>query len=178
MLFAPLTRRARVTDLKKLLSKLVNEHKDETLRPVLNSLKDTFIGLISAGMSAIHKMYRQDYEKRVSEIHRSVQENVDGKVLLEFAFNALISCEDWRDVSIALIITTGRRMSEIHGVSTSFQIVDENTLLFEGQMKTKGRVNVYAYEIPTLVPVSLVLNGIAYLKSCGRIYEETEDLDF
>lgn len=77
----------------------------------------------------------------------------------------------WKDVSIALAFATGRRMAEIHGLKTVFEVTGEYTVRFSGQVKTKGRGEVPPYEIPTLVPAKLVVAGWKYLKQREKLYE-------
>ena len=50
-----------------------------------------------------------------------------------------ITSASWKELSVFLILATGRRMAEIHGEATSFSYIDEHHVMFEGQLKTKGR---------------------------------------
>ena len=71
----------------------------------------------------------------------------------------------WIDVSIALSLATGRRMSEIHSTG-SFEYVDDNHVMFSGQLKKKGDGS--AYVIPTLLPAKLIVDGHEYLKALDK----------
>lgn len=91
---------------------------------------------------------------------------------------------DWRNVSCAIALVSGRRMAEIH-LSGSFEKENEYTVKFKGQLKGKNRRNEIGdtqlplieceFKIPTLVKADLVVAGIKWLDKNGKRFEATED---
>ena len=137
---------------------------------------------VEAFIRRYHKMLSEVIDEvntvtrtRVVDKGRNKSE-VDGNGCLEFARDALTKLDRWMDVSIALILATGRRMAEIHSTETVFTKVDDYTLSFEGQLKTKGRGDIGAFNIPCLVPADMVLAGVEYLGEQGKLYSATEGL--
>ncbi len=95
-------------------------------------------------------------------------------------FNGLdkLKAPDWKKVSIALAIATGRRMAEIHLTSSQFEYVDKTTCNFTGQLKVKGDAFEYfeknpAYPIPVLVNAQLVCDAHEWLKRNSKTVEDT-----
>jgi len=79
----------------------------------------------------------------------------------------------WQDVSCALALVTGRRMSEIHQ-SGVFTALGDYELSFSGQLKGRGRkvddlklIN-HVFILPTLVNASLILSGLEWLDKEGK----------
>ena len=73
----------------------------------------------------------------------------------------------WREVAIALMIVTGRRQSEIMATG-EFTIIDDDHVLFEGQLKRHTDEDVESFEIPTLVKSQLVIDGVNWLNSNNK----------
>ncbi|MBE9119215.1 hypothetical protein IQ249_25525, partial [Lusitaniella coriacea LEGE 07157] len=67
-----------------------------------------------------------DLTKQLKEAHR----------VLELAANGAVNLNEveWRDVSLAVALCTGRRMAEVH-CSGQFRIIDDYTVGFTGQLK-------------------------------------------
>lgn len=91
----------------------------------------------------------------------------------------------YADVSCAVALTTGRRMSEVH-LSAEFQKLDEYLLSFTGQLKGKARkvssedskkvlLIDAVFQIPTLVKADLILAGMRYLEDAGRRIDKGEE---
>jgi hypothetical protein len=87
---------------------------------------------------------------------------------------------EWRDVSCALALVTGRRMAEIH-LSAQFQSLDEYCVIFTGQLKGKSRkiegdwVQDYPFAIPTLIRADWVCKGLVWLAEQGKRCSPDED---
>ncbi len=91
---------------------------------------------------------------------------------------------DWRDVSCAIALVTGRRMAEIH-LSGSFKKDNDYTITFKGQLKGKNRklkigdsklpLIECEFNIPTLVKADLVVAGIKWLDENDKRFTTTED---
>lgn len=86
---------------------------------------------------------------------------------------------DWKSVSIALAIVTGRRCNELHTITTTFTQVDDYSVSFVGQSKAKGRASDYyeknpAYTIPTLISSDKVCKGLQWLKDNEKQVDTAE----
>mgnify|MGYP000052301210 CR=1 FL=1 len=77
----------------------------------------------------------------------------------------------WHDLSVALVLVTGRRPSEIHATAKFTPVMGGTNyqLQFDGQLKKKEAVTE-AYVIPTLVPNHLVIRGMETLQRMGKYY--------
>lgn len=90
-----------------------------------------------------------------------------------------LKSSDWKRVSVALAIVTGRRMAEIHHTDTRFEYVDCSRVEFTGQMKIKGSASDYfeklpSYEIPVLIDAELVIKGHEWLKNNGKVVDSAK----
>lgn len=155
------------------------------------------------------KKINLEYKEKVRE--RRSDENlvtVDMTEALNKAHSVLIKASniingiddehpDWRDVSIALALVTGRRMSEIH-YSAEFKPFedDDHKVWFKGQLKAKKRTVIYDerfktikevppgdgglsveeiwFPIPTLVPADLAIDGLKFLQTNGKRISKNE----
>jgi Telomere resolvase len=88
-----------------------------------------------------------------------------------------VETSTWKHLSFAIGLATGRRMSEVHGMDTVFEVVSEDTLIFEGQLKTKSREDVGAYEIPTLFPATQVYQAWLKLRELGKASLTPQDVN-
>jgi len=96
--------------------------------------------------------------------------NTDWKVLAPFVENILDNVEtvSWKHLSFAIAIATGRRQGEVHGIGTSFSVVDSGHVLFSGQLKTKTKgVNPPAV-IPCLFDAYKVVSAWERLRTMNR----------
>lgn len=122
-------------------------------------------------------------ERRVAQRRRE-RETISFKPLHEFAVSTLSSIEkfkarDWKRVSVALALATGRRSAEIHRSATMFEYVDKWHVEFTGQLKAKGDAGDYfeqnpSYKIPVLVDASLVVKAHQWLKDNGKTVEDSD----
>ena len=85
---------------------------------------------------------------------------------------ALLRSSSYLDLIIALSALTGRRTAEI-ATSAEFKCLDASTILFNGQLKVKGKLDVGPYEIPTLHDAQDIVNHLAILRkakplSCSK----------
>lgn len=89
---------------------------------------------------------------------------------------------DWRDISCAIALATGRRMAEVH-LSATFKEIADHTVAFTGQLKGKTRrvdgttLRNAVFEIPTLLPASLVCSGLNWLQSKDKRFDKSEDTE-
>jgi integrase len=105
---------------------------------------------------------------------------IDADKLLTRAKNVIEMLEDYRDVSIALAILTGRRMAEIMAVGR-FDLSDkQGHIRFTGQAKTRGSTaknSTEVFDIPVLADPELVLKAFWYLDEGGYRLDFSDDVN-
>lgn len=171
---------------KRLLSELSKFDKSwlldsATYHPVKTTIthfRECLNLLFSEYQMDVNQDYRQRVEKRSSDENRI---ECDLTKYLQTAHRILTLCEsgasktdvNWQDVSCALALVTGRRMSEIHQ-SGVFSKIGDHEVKFSGQLKGKSRtldgskLIKAEFNIPTLVSASLVLSGLEWLDREGK----------
>jgi integrase len=88
--------------------------------------------------------------------------------LITIANNLLLS-DDWDELAIGILATTGRRPIEVLNIGT-FTATDTNTCLFTGQAKTiDSKKKIEGYSIYTLAPASLVENAFKKLRNIKKL---------
>ena len=94
----------------------------------------------------------------------------DWKILAPFVDYILDNIETvtWKHLSFALSIATGRRRGEVHGIGTSFSVVDSGLVLFSGQLKTKTKGVNPPTVIPCLFDAYKVVAAWNKLREVGR----------
>lgn len=139
-----------------------------------------------------HKLFNElTSEKRTEQKERATfrqgnSQAIDPTLLIEQARNTLSKVTKgesvrWHDVSIALVLCTGRRPSEIHATA-GFAYVDDTRLEFTGQLKKKNRsyptdspmtsdIATVGYIIPTLAPSQVCIAGLEFLKRNGKYHK-------
>lgn len=85
----------------------------------------------------------------------------------------LLSSHNPAEVAVGLALCCGRRFIEVMKTAV-FEPKTAYTLWFRGQVK--GRSREQAYEIPTLAPAALVLEGIARLRQLVDAHEEEQSI--
>jgi hypothetical protein len=174
------TVKGRRTDIIKFLRVAVEEEESKLSKKDIEDTVEFFIRTYNQALYELTMSVHATTEKRLKETSRNLI-LVDGDKCLEFARKALTDLSDWRDVSIALITATGRRMAEIHHLHTVFTKIDEYHMSFEGQLKTNPKPQKEeekeeqeaskVYDIPTVIPVDLILAGREYLRQEGKLFE-------
>lgn len=122
-------------------------------------------------------------ERRVAQ-RKKEKEVISFKPLHEFATGVLsnidnLTSRDWKRVSVALAIATGRRLAEIHQTSTKFEYVDKWHVEFTGQLKVKGDAAEYfeqnpSYTIPVLVDAQWVVKAHQWLKDNDKVVSNSK----
>ncbi len=163
--------------------------QDKSLTNSMLNITTKLIAEIASRLMEYKTKSNHEYKKKVNE--RKKIENrisIDLTRILEKANSILtnlfsikqiihvISKKDlpsWEDVSCAIALATGRRMSEIHQSGT-FIYIDDYHLSFIGQLKGKERtvngshlVDVN-FTIPTLLKADLIITGIDYLQQLNK----------
>jgi len=179
----------QITALKKALKVAAKSQlKDAALLHPVNTIITHFGNSLSYQFAAYKENQNTRYRQEVAK--RSTKENrveLDLSRYLERAYKILTNVAtgnddliDWRDVSCALALVTGRRMAEIH-LSANFEKIDDYKVAFQGQLKGKTRrvedtiLRNVVFEIPTLVPANLVCFGLQWLDSKGKRFDKSED---
>jgi hypothetical protein len=179
----------QIKPLEKELNRLARKNVGDPrhYHPVLTIIKHFTAGLTAQFLS--YKVQSNiEYRQRVAE--RSDVSNrttINLTKYLEYAntvLNQVVSGEKpkWSDVSCAVALASGRRMSEVH-LSAEFITTDEYELEFTGQLKGKTRVVGEellidaVFRIPTLVKAELVKGGLDYLQTEGKRFSKSEDVE-
>lgn len=183
----------QVTSLKKYLrqaakSQLKDAANHYPVMTIINHFGEALSFLFSEYKTKQNEKYRQRVEVRSSDEKRIT---LDMSNYIEKAFKVLtiaandginLTDVDWRDVSCALALVTGRRMAEIH-LSATFRQVDSHEVIFTGQLKGKSRkidgenLRDVEFRIPTLVPAELVVKSLEWLESNGKRLDRSDDAE-
>ena len=148
------------------------EYYKKIIQPIHRKLLDTY--------TDFRKKSKEEYYKKV-EIRKNIDclISVDIQKYIKTSYDILSNCEknDWRDISMALALVTGKRLSEIHetGIFNNIDrtlegrdFLKEYQMSFKGQLKTNVENRVKEYYIFTLIPSDIVLKAFDYLVSIGR----------
>lgn len=118
---------------------------------------------------------KKEVQKSRATVRQENSQAIDPDVLLAAA-QALLERNyngegvRWHDLSVALVLVTGRRPSEIHATAKFTATDNDREMLFDGQLKKKG-FDTEAYTIPTLVPSHLVIRAMETLVRMGKYYQ-------
>lgn len=181
----------QISALKKALRAAAKtELNDKALYYPVLTIITHFGDALSFQFASYKERQNTEYRQQVTE--RRQPENrieIDLTDSLKFAHNVLTEIKNgedanWMDVSCAIALATGRRMSEVH-LSASFEKVDEYTVVFKGQLKGKSRrlkigekalpIREIPFEIPTLLKADLICFGLQWLNDKGKRFAQNED---
>lgn len=122
-----------------------------------------------------HNLQRQ--QERLVERRTSVSE-VKVEPIYNWAFDVIDKADvvlttegkgHWVDLSLALMLVTGRRSAEIGSTGVFTKTNNPNELMFSGQLKTKYEEGSQReYPIPVLYNVDKVLHALSVLEQAGR----------
>ena len=171
------------THICNLLIELTENERDLLHYKQLKSCLDSLITQIKFQISDLTAQKKGLQERRLAE-RKQEKEVISFRPLHEFALTVLgnldkLRADEWRKVSVALAIVTGRRLAEIHLVSTKFEYVDKRTCNFTGQLKTKGCAEDYfkmnpSYPIPVLVDAKLVCDAHQWLRNNFKVVADSK----
>jgi hypothetical protein len=192
------TATSQITKLKKALKK---EVKHLIKDPALYHRTLTIITQFGDALSFLFREYKSHSNKidREAANERTASENrleldltpfiKESHRLLTLAANGATTADiEWRDVSCAIALVSGRRMAEVH-LSGEFDVIDDYHLSFKGQLKGKARkvkvsaddgtkkdvmLRDFEFTIPSLVKAELVVNGIKWLDANGKRFSKDE----
>lgn len=164
--------------LKRLTPEDFNKPDITSLKVIINTFNHRLNQQFKTDIEIKNKDYRERLKNRKSE---TAQIDVDFTPWLdkvEALFKQLelylngeegINKPDWRDISIAIALCTGRRQSEIH-YSGKFSLIADYELSFSGQLKGKKRtvegkaLSEVEFKVPTICPASYILMGVQFLE--------------
>jgi hypothetical protein len=140
-----------LTQITKLIRKLnqlsKTELPDEAYSVKVQNIIKSFRGGLSLLFAEDTAKKNIDYKERL-EVRSEIGTLIDcdpypfiakaKEILKQVADRPERLDVNWRDVSCALALVTGRRQSEIHS-SAQFTVKSENEIIFEGQLKGKLR---------------------------------------
>ncbi|MBA3920172.1 MAG: hypothetical protein H0X31_00115 [Nostocaceae cyanobacterium] len=171
------------THICNLLSELVKSEKGTVYFKQLESCLEILFKQIRFQITDTTSQKKGLQERRLAE-RKQEKEVISFKPLHEFAIGILSNLDrlkhpDWKKVSIALAIVSGRRMAEIHSSNSHFTFVNKITCEFTGQLKVKGDAGEYfasnpSYKIPTLVDAQLVVEAHDWLKKNNKVVADTQ----
>lgn len=192
--YEPMTCLRQITALKKALKLAAKSQvKDRAnYHPVLTIIAhfgDALSFLFSEHTVTKNERYREAVDVRTAPENRIELDLTPflqqaNEVLTQVKCGATKDDVEWRDVSCAVALATGRRMGEVH-LSGEFNHDGEYEVNFKGQLKGKNRkvkqggeriaVRDYEFTIPTLVRAELVCKGIEWLDANDKRFERDED---
>lgn len=171
------------THICNLLTELVETESGAVYYTQLKSCLEMLLRQIKIQISDLTQKKKGHQERRLAE-RKPQKEKIDIIPLHDFAVSVLsnldkLSPKDWKRVSIALAIATGRRLAEVHQLSTKLEYVDQHHVEFTGQLKVKGDAAKYfeqnpSYTIPVLVDADLVVKGHQWLKDSDKVVDSPE----
>lgn len=115
---------------------------------------------------AVKDWIRDDNSKRLSnKLHSQILVNPEW--IIETATRLLTTEKPTvSDLCIGIALSTGRRLTEIMKTA-KFKVVDDTTLLFSGQLKTKNRhlfEDIKPYNIPCMIKTEVVVKALKLLR--------------
>ena len=171
------------THIINLFSEMLESEKDAVYYTQLASCFTMFKHQIKIQITDISGLKKGLQERQLAK-RKKQKAQISFAPLHAYAIAVLekldnLKSSDWKRVSVALAIATGRRMAEIHHIDTRFEYVDKSRVKFTGQMKIKGSAADYfeklpSYEIPVLVDAALAIKGHEWLKTNGKVVDSAK----
>lgn len=188
--------RSLLQSIPTLIDKYTGDKLAESICALLDSSGHSDSTLIKTHKPDILKLLRETYDrpdlnyviKKINDYFHLRSRNVDNETkakvaeycadrvgtkwnilyprVLEFLENPNAT---WKELSFALALVTGRRCAEIHGIDCKITQLSPTSVLFEGQLKTKGQRDVRPYEIPVIAPADLVVAAWDKLRVLGKV---------
>lgn len=124
-------------------------------------------------MTPLHKAIVSEGDQQREDINRGERVEMDASAITAWVQKTLTAVNDelqpgqWKAVTYAIALATGRRCAEVLSNQTVFAYDDERHLQFYGQLKKDTEVDEI-YRIPTVVNSNLVLRGWSALVNSGK----------
>lgn len=134
------------------------------IRGVLKrELGDEHIGLVAMNFSTAEwRQMNEPIAKRATERNEHMR-FIDDTEAVADTTRRLLRADYWPEVAAGLAMATGRRSTELLHTAV-FEQKSVHSVLFLGQLKSRGRYERVAFEIPTLAPAELVLIGLELVR--------------
>lgn len=150
--------KANISADKKLSRKLL-------LETILNELR-----LTPEQQACFSKNKRVDIKEDKSNLREIYNVDAYLKVASE-----LLDSKSYLDNILGLCALTGRRVAEI-GCTAEFKYIDKQILEFTGQLKTKERVELAPYQIPTLFNAAKLMQDLAKIREVKKQFINKPEL--
>lgn len=175
--YAPTTKLDVAKNVFKAMDSLIadtcvrwSQHRQDALRENYEQFKSIVWKSLQSLVYVKKQQDKADLDKRKTSVI-----SIDATKMLQSAYAVLSTLDDdtaasqWRLVSVALALATGRRQAELH-CTAEFEQRGEYELWFTGQAKTKetGKHKADGYTIPTLIPAHLCVKALEWLKAKGK----------
>ncbi len=147
-----------ITTLKRVFTHIRNELKQADL-----SVKKLDLCLAYYKLNHKQQAWFENYTDKKLTNRRDELTPINDPLGLIDCLKNLLKSDHKIEVLIAIAGLTGRRVAEV-GCSANFALKDKNTLLFSGQLKTKGRDDVETLIIPCLTDTIEVIKAHTKLK--------------
>ncbi len=147
-----------ITTLKRVFTHIRNELKQADL-----SVKKLDLCLAYYKLNPKQQAWFENYTDRKLANRRAELTPINDPLGLIDCLKNLLKSNHKIEVLIAIAGLTGRRVAEV-GCSANFALKDQNTLLFIGQLKTKGRDDVETLIIPCLTDTLEIIKAHTKLK--------------
>ncbi len=110
--------------------------------------------------------FNQSKHLDIKENKSNLRELYNTEVYLKVA-SQLLDSNSYLDNILGLCALTGRRVAEI-GCTAEFKYIDKQVLEFTGQLKTKNRIDVTPYQIPTLFNAAKLMQTLAKIREVKK----------
>lgn len=144
-LIEPSQQKNYLTDVRNAIKVLDPHH------PALNIVKfdkETWVEINNANSDRIAQRHTQFLSDPQAIVNRAVE---------------LLNSFQWSEIAAGLAVVTGRRCSEVLKTA-QFQFQTPYSVSFSGSLKRKGEPTLCVFDIPTLCPAELVIDGIERLR--------------
>lgn len=148
-----------ITTLKRVFTHIRNELKQADL-----TIKKLNLCLSYYKLDTKQQAWFKKYTARTLTTKRQELTIIKDPVVIVKQLTKLLHSQHKIELLIAIAGLTGRRVAEV-ACTANFKLHSEDTLLFSGQLKTKGRIDVEAFIIPCLAPAIDVLKAHVELKN-------------
>ncbi|MBD2214881.1 hypothetical protein H6G27_34300 [Nostoc linckia FACHB-104] len=152
------------TELFNRIKKAVTKEKErfkltqeiDGLDPIdTNYLELAFEAFRSGVIASFSQIARQKREKTGDRLieRKTSTPHVNVAKAIHWAITRIkkapIKSHEWREITLAILILTGRRPAEVLS-SGVFEVIDDCHLSFKGQLKKKDEFDEFTYKIPTI----------------------------
>lgn len=146
------------TIYRNYFKKHISEYTNIENKPLLGHLLGIF--KLNTEQRKIFETFK-NVERAQSQSNLRKIYNVDGYIKTSVE---LLNSNSIYDRIIALCALTGRRSAEIGCTARFFKTENDNTVLFDGQLKVKGRDDVKPYKIPVLCDSSKIIDCLKTIR--------------